>query len=111
MVIQQNASASEEMASTAEELSSQSEQLQEMISFFTMAGSIQGKGRKRLGVAQDKKEAAAEKLRIAPMKKETGASVRAEIFTAGNGSGNLSSGVNLDLDGRRDKLDDDFMSF
>ncbi|HEX9874709.1 MAG TPA: hypothetical protein VGA43_10135, partial [Deferrimonas sp.] len=90
---------------------SQSEQLQEMISFFTMAGSLQGKGRKRLGVAQDKKEAAAEKLRIAPMKNETGASVRAEIFTAGNGSGNLSSGVNLDLDGRRDKLDDDFMSF
>jgi methyl-accepting chemotaxis protein len=109
MVIQQNASASEEMASTAEELSSQSEQLQEMISFFTMAD--QGKGRKRLGVAQNKKEAAAEKLRIAPMKNETGASVRAEIFTAGNGSGNLSSGVNLDLDGRRDKLDDDFMSF
>jgi methyl-accepting chemotaxis protein len=97
------------MASTAEELSSQSEQLQEMISFFTMAD--QGKGRKRLGVAQNKKEAAAEKLRIAPMKNETGASVRAEIFTAGNGSGNLSSGVNLDLDGRRDKLDDDFMSF
>jgi hypothetical protein len=45
------------------------------------------------------------------MKKETGASVRTEIFTAGKGSGNLSSGVNLDLDGRRDKLDDDFMSF
>jgi methyl-accepting chemotaxis protein len=35
-VIQQNASASEEMASTAEELSGQSEQLEEMVSFFKM---------------------------------------------------------------------------
>ena len=33
-VIQQNASASEEMASTSEELSSQAEQLQDTISFF-----------------------------------------------------------------------------
>jgi len=33
-VIQQNASASEEMASTAEQLSSQSEQLQATVAFF-----------------------------------------------------------------------------
>jgi methyl-accepting chemotaxis protein len=36
-VIQQNASASEEMSSTAEELSSQAEQLQEAIAFFKLA--------------------------------------------------------------------------
>jgi len=35
-VIQQNASASEEMASTSEELSSQAEQLQSTISFFKL---------------------------------------------------------------------------
>jgi methyl-accepting chemotaxis protein len=111
MVIQQNASASEEMASTAEELSSQSEQLQEMISFFTMAGSLQGKGRKRLGGAQDKKEAAAEKLRIAHLKKEEGAPAQSGVFTGKNGSDSMPAGVSLDLDGRGDKLDDDFMSF
>jgi methyl-accepting chemotaxis protein len=109
MVIQQNASASEEMASTAEELSSQSEQLQEMISFFTMAD--QGKGRKRLGVAQNKKEAAAEKLRIAHLKKEEGAPAQSGVFTGKNGSDSMPAGVSLDLDGRGDKLDDDFMSF
>jgi methyl-accepting chemotaxis protein len=39
-VIQQNASATEEMASTAEELSSQAEQLQETISFFKAGTKI-----------------------------------------------------------------------
>ncbi|ALC16265.1 methyl-accepting chemotaxis sensory transducer [Desulfuromonas soudanensis] len=110
MVIQQNASASEEMASTAEELSSQSEQLQEMISFFSMADSLQGKGRKRLGVTQEKKTAA-EKLRIAHLKKDEGAPARSGVFTGKNGSDTMPGGVSLNLDGRGDKLDDDFMSF
>ena len=38
-VIQQNASATEEMASTAEELSSQAMQLQDVISFFKLDDS------------------------------------------------------------------------
>ncbi len=37
-VVQQNASASEEMSSTSEELSSQAQQLQDVISFFKIAG-------------------------------------------------------------------------
>ncbi len=39
-VTQQNASASEEMASTSEELSSQAEQLQQVMSFFRVAGKV-----------------------------------------------------------------------
>jgi methyl-accepting chemotaxis protein len=42
-VIQQNASASEEMASTSEELSSQAEQLKDTISFFTIDAGTGGK--------------------------------------------------------------------
>jgi methyl-accepting chemotaxis protein len=38
-VIQQNASAAEEMSSTAEELSSQAEQLQSSIAFFRVEGN------------------------------------------------------------------------
>jgi methyl-accepting chemotaxis protein len=36
-VIQQNASASEELASTAEQLSAQAENLSEMLRFFTVS--------------------------------------------------------------------------
>ncbi|MBF0321276.1 MAG: methyl-accepting chemotaxis protein, partial [Nitrospirae bacterium] len=48
-VIQQNASAAEEMASTSEELSSQSEQLQATIAFFRTGaeGSFQVKPKRK----------------------------------------------------------------
>ncbi|UZE26088.1 methyl-accepting chemotaxis protein [Pseudomonas sp. B21-056] len=38
-ITQQNASASEELAATAEEMSGQAEQLQQLMSFFTLAGN------------------------------------------------------------------------
>jgi methyl-accepting chemotaxis protein len=38
-ITQQNASSSEELAATAEEMSSQAEQLQQLMGFFTLAGS------------------------------------------------------------------------
>ena len=53
-MIQQNASASEEMASTSEELSSQAEQLQDTISFFkveTVAGKAARKSQPRISHA------------------------------------------------------------
>jgi methyl-accepting chemotaxis protein len=43
LIIQQNASASEEMASTAEELTAQSERLQEMVAFFRIELGHEGK--------------------------------------------------------------------
>ena len=48
-VIQQNASASEEMASMAEELSSQAEQLSEAISYFKINTDTSGQTRKLPG--------------------------------------------------------------
>jgi methyl-accepting chemotaxis protein len=110
-VIQQNASASEEIASTAEELSSQSEQLQEMIAFFTLAGTIKGQGGKRLGNAQSKQSASAQKLHIAHAQKSENMATGVAGLSVKKGYNGLLDGVSLNLDGRDDKLDDEFMSY
>ena len=59
-VVQQNASASEEMASTSEELSSQAEQLQSTMEFFTLdnAGPGRGSGTMKTGFSKRSKKAA-----------------------------------------------------
>jgi|GEM_PF-129540 len=110
-VIQQNASASEEIASTAEELSSQSEQLQEMIAFFTLAGTVKGQGAKRLGSAQSKQSASAQKLRIGQVQKSEHKATGVAGLSVKKGYNGLLDGVSLNLEGRDDKLDDEFMSY
>ncbi|SDE58335.1 methyl-accepting chemotaxis protein, partial [Desulfuromonas thiophila] len=95
-VIQQNASASEEMASTSEELSSQAEQLQDTISFFRVATT--GKSQRR---------ASAPKVppRIAHVARGGAARPAAK---AGAASG---AGVLLDMGSGKDKLDDEFEEY
>lgn len=97
-VIQQNASASEEMASTSEELSSQAEQLQDTIAFFkvdTKAGS---------------------KVRHTPQsvtkKKQAGLPAPKQVFTKTKKTTTANSrGLDLDLGGDSNSLDDEFERF
>jgi len=99
-VIQQNASASEEMASTAEELSSQSEQLQNMIAFF----KVDGRMISSVGVDT------AHKAQIAHMTQQDYKPAQQMLPPAGsktNGNGG-SDGINLEMKGRSDKLDEEF---
>jgi len=94
-VIQQNASASEEIASTAEELSSQAEQLQETISFFK--------------VDEQKKSRASsppkDKLRV-NSKTVTPGIVRASANVYAK-----ASGADLNMDDGRDRRDAEFEKF
>jgi methyl-accepting chemotaxis protein len=93
-VIQQNASASEEMASTSEELSSQAEQLQETIGFFKV--DVRSSGVTRKPVAAKKPKSAGI------------AHVSGKKSAPAKGAG---SGLMLDMNAGRDKLDDDFEKF
>ena len=93
-VIQQNASASEEMASTAEELSSQSEQLQTMIAYFKLAGNTGGN------------KIQARQVNVAHM----GTKPMAQpALPQGNAvTKDDSAGVNINMTGRKDDLDQEF---
>ncbi len=92
-VIQQNASASEEMASTSEELSSQAEQLQETIAFFRIDLHSAGVVRKSVSVQKAKP------------------SVIAHVTSKQSTAGGRGSGLLIDLNGGRDKLDEAFEQF
>jgi methyl-accepting chemotaxis protein len=97
-VIQQNASASEEMASTSEELSSQAEQLQDIMSFFkvdTRGGGQIRKAAPRAARPAPKKQAALPPVRQEPKVKKVSA----------------SKGLDLDMGGDGDKLDEQFERF
>ena len=97
-VIQQNASASEEMASTSEELSSQAEQLQEIIAFFRVDQGG-GSSRSPRGAA-------------APARKRLSSAPRSgSARSVKGGSAHDGAGLLLDMQGPRDRLDDEFESY
>ncbi|MCK9388446.1 MAG: methyl-accepting chemotaxis protein [Sulfuritalea sp.] len=85
-ITQQNASSSEELAATAEEMSGQADNLQELMAFFTIAGS-QNKGRQ----AATHPVAAKPKTSGATTGKTPTAATR---FTPAMKKGNGSAGVN-----------------
>jgi methyl-accepting chemotaxis protein len=96
-VIQQNASASEEMASTSEELASQAEQLQHTIAFF------------KLDSAAKRQEGSAPSRKVAPVRPAgIGANRKAASIRTALGS---DSGIGLDMNEQRDKLDGAFERF
>jgi len=97
-VIQQNASASEEMASTAEELNSQADQLQEIISFFRIDSHLAAYGGVSKSVSKARPKA---KLQIGPGRKPKTAKKVA-------GSDINGKGVEFDMDGDTDGLDKEF---
>jgi methyl-accepting chemotaxis protein len=109
-VIQQNASAAEEMASTAEELSSQAEQLQDTIAFFRL--DEHGAGR---GIAPSQQKAGA----ITEPKKTFKEPVR--HLAHANANGYMKRGVgmitkkavgaDLEMGGGKDSLDEEFEKF
>jgi methyl-accepting chemotaxis protein len=111
-VIQQNASAAEEMASTAEELSSQAEQLQSTISFFR----LDDQKNSRVGVTPLKKEVIEMKPEIKKAKKE---SVHHLSHGKANGYAKRGDGIitakavgaDIDMGGGKDSLDDEFERF
>ncbi len=87
-VIQQNAAATEEMSSTTEELSGQAEQLQETIAFFKTADG----GSRKIVVKKAQDQAS-----------RTTANNRTKAEKRG-----ARPGIALNLDDRRDKLDEEF---
>ncbi len=97
-VIQQNAAASEEMSSTAEELSSQAEQLQDIMAFFKVKNQKSG--------GQIPKAPAVHVMRkkrvSLPPTMKPGPKVDKE--TVGD-----DSGLELDMGGGEDHLDDEFI--
>jgi len=102
-VIQQNASASEEMASTAEELSSQAQQMQEAVGFFKVeAGAL------RSGSADFASGATAiagsASVNAAPTLQRFGAAT-------GHPSSAKVHQVDLDMRGGKDDIDKEFESF
>ena len=100
-VIQQNASATEEMASISEELSRQAEQLQETIDFFKV--DDKGKPAKAVSFAYPGTDRPAR-----------GGSPAPDKFSPNNGnggSGSKSRGITLNLESKRDALDDEFETF
>jgi methyl-accepting chemotaxis protein len=99
-VIQQNASASEEMASTAEELSSQSEQLQNMIAFFRLDGKVVSS----VGV-QTARQKQVSNLSGQQFQAPQAALPQGSASTTENSN---RGGINLEMGGRSDKLDEDF---
>ena len=97
-VIQQNASASEEMASTAEELSSQSEQLQNMIGFFKVDGKVVS------SVAAK----ASQRIQVAHMTKQEFKPVQPALPQGTAGKSGNGGGIDIDMKGQTDKLDEEF---
>ncbi len=96
-VIQQNASASEEMASTSEELSSQAEQLQNAIAFFKVDAQAGVRVRNTPQARAKQKQ-----MNLPPPKKNV--SNTKKVATA-------AGGLDLDLGEVSSKLDDAFERF
>jgi methyl-accepting chemotaxis protein len=94
-VIQQNASASEEMASTTEELTAQSEQLVGALSFFK-TGDEDGAHERRVTTAKAARATQAKPARPSGHGAVTSAKAAAK------------SGVNLRLNDKHDELDAEF---
>jgi methyl-accepting chemotaxis protein len=99
-VIQQNASASEEMASTAEELSSQSEQLQGMIAYFKLDGHV-------TAMLSSTPGRSVQVAHIGQKPAAQPALLQGESSMKGNGNGD-AHGVNLNIIGRKDEIDQEF---
>ncbi len=95
-VIQQNAGASEEMSSTSEELSSQAEQLQDTIAFFRIKD-----GNNATNVRQSRSAAAV-------TKHET---KTPQVITHTTGEPGSPAGVALDMNGEKDRTDDEFEKY
>lgn len=96
IVIQQNASAAEEMASTAEELSSQAGQLQAAIGFFNVgAGSRKANTARQPARPPRKKVNKPTTIPHRPLKTPAPAGIS----------------VNLNGDGNRDRIDDEFVTY
>ncbi len=94
-VIQQNASSSEEMASTSEELSSQAEQLQNAVAFFFVDERDRGRAVRTV---------------MSPVSR-TAAVRKAFPFAQPAKGFSRPGGVELDLKGAGDKLDEAFEKF
>ncbi|HEY6839264.1 MAG TPA: hypothetical protein VI389_11010, partial [Geobacteraceae bacterium] len=104
-VIQQNASASEEMASTAEELSSQSEQLLSTIDFFKVDDRHTARHTTTVKAVHRKEPRATAIRHVFPLGMPGSAGGYREPAVA------MTSGVDLDMDSGRDKLDETFEKF
>lgn len=96
-VIQQNASASEEMASTSEELSAQAGQLQDVMAFFKI--DLKRKGQ-RTGQRVTTAERVTTKPALPPAQKES------KVYKVSGGRG-----LDLDMGGDNEKLDEQFERF
>src|SRR6185369_8574472 len=101
-VIQQNASAAEEMASTSEELTGQADGLLSTINFFQIADSIH-RSMARPVAAEGK---ASVKVAPKPVAKVNGETKTAKQVV--NGKRNGKTGFALSLAARPDKLDEEF---
>jgi len=101
-VTQQNSAASEEMAATSEELASQAEQLQDTISYFSIDGQDQSRGRRPPATRHSPARPAAKSRDAAPARPK---------FTAPGGA--KSRGVKLDLESGKgaDDLDSGYVQF
>jgi methyl-accepting chemotaxis protein len=117
-VIQQNASASEEMASTSEELRTQAEQLQNTIAFFRIdgAGAVVGRARQTVKVQQGRfSKTPAAHLPHADYKKFEGVRVpRAAIAPPDESeNGGRGKGAKLDMGAanKDDREDEDFVRY
>jgi methyl-accepting chemotaxis protein len=100
IVTQQNAGASEEMASTSEELTVQSGHLQSIISYFSI-GELR-KTVKSVGTTPARRVQQKIETRIEHMPDEVEARKDDET---------RSEGVNIELNGKADKLDDEFEKY
>ena len=110
-MIQQNASASEEMSSTAEELSSQAEQLQDTMAFFKL-DSHSSYSAKRSVIAPPKPIVHHDSVKASIAHISTSKS--GAVSKPTNGKAKISvdkmGGTIIDL-GSNDKLDHDFEKF
>jgi methyl-accepting chemotaxis protein len=100
-VIQQNAGASEEMSSTSEELSSQAEHLQDTIAFFKISDD-----KNMTSVRQNR--SADHNVTAAVIKHEI---KTPQVITHETGETNKPAGVSLDMNGGKDKTDDEFEKY
>ncbi len=103
-MIQQNASASEEMASTSEELNSQAEQMQETVAFFRVdggSGPVRGKA-----LPSETQTAKGQPLAIGHSSSKTGKKPGEPAKAAAR-----RTGVELNMNDSGDRLDEEFERF
>ena len=102
-MIQQNASATEEMASTCEELSGQAGQLQETIEFFKVVDS---------GAAKRQKSARTQRAMARGLNASLRPGVHGPVQASRDGNDvTKHGGIAFDLDNGHDKLDNEFERF